>query len=109
MEVILANTCKSLTGSLDSSTGYTIRRHGEKFLSMRKPKGPVPPDGHWRFICLCAQLVQAKLYFADIRVSARELRSAFDEAHAFYGDRLVKANAKQIYNAREVLDFKKWI
>ena len=50
-----------------------------------------------------------KLHIADIRVSAKELRLAFNEARLLYGDRLVKADAEQIYNAREVLDFKDYL
>ena len=48
-------------------------------------------------------------HIADIRVSAKELRLAFNEARLLYGDRLVKADAEQIYNAREVLDFKNYL
>jgi hypothetical protein len=53
-------------------------------------------------------MAQKKICFKDIAVSAKELRLAFNEARLLYGDRLVKADAKQIYNAGEVLGFKNY-
>lgn len=113
MEVILSEQCKSLTGCLGKGYGYFIQRRKAKdgsvrFFSQRSKHPPIPRDGHLRFILACADLAQSKLHITDIRVSAKELREAFNEAHIMYGDRLVKADAKQIYNAREVIDFKKW-
>ena len=115
MEVILSSNCNSFTGSLGRGFGYYIKSHlsyrsgKERFFSQRNSKGPIPPDGHLRFIFACAELAIAKLHIVDIRVSAEEMRAAFNEAHVLYGDRLVKADAEQIINAREVLDFKKWV
>ena len=106
MEIILSNQCQSLTGSLGQGFGYSIQRQHGKFVSKRNSKGKIPRDGHLRFIFACAELAQMKLHISDIRVSAKELRGAFDEAHILYSDRLVKADAKQIYNADEVLKFK---
>ena len=108
MEIILSKQCESLTGSLGSGFGYHIQKRKKGFYAKRNTKGVVPPDGHLKFILSCANLAQSKLHITDIRVSAKELRGAFNEAHILYGDRLVKADAKQIYNAREVIDFKKW-
>jgi hypothetical protein len=113
MEIILSKQCAALTGSLGKGFGYFIVRRWSRtdvkfrYYSQRS-KWEVPADGHLRFIFACAELAQMKTHITDIRVSANELRLAFDEANLFYGDRLVKADAKQIYNAREVLDFKKW-
>ena len=114
MEIILSKHCESLKGTLGSGFGYHIQRRTNhdgtiRFWGVRKSKGVIPAEGHLRFILTCAELAQNGLHIADIRVSARELRSAFYEARALYGDRLVKANAEQIYNAHEVLDFKKWV
>ncbi len=111
MEIILSKQCKSLSGSIGKGFGYFIVGRWSRtdvkyrFYSQRS-KWNVPPDGHLRFIIACAEIAQIKLHIADIRVSAKELRGAFDEAHILYGDRLVKADAKQIYSAGEVLDFK---
>ena len=77
------------------------------FLVLRKSKGVIPPDGHLRFIFTCAELAQLNLHITDVRVCAEELRDAFNEAHYYYSNRLASANAELIYNAREVLDFKR--
>lgn len=113
MEIFLTKQCEALTGSLGKGFGYYIHKrsnlNGEtRFWGVRQAKGEIPADGHLRFIFACAELAQMKTHITDIRVSAKELRLAFNEARLMYGDRLVKADAKQIYNAREVLDFKKW-
>ena len=108
MEIILSKQCESLTGSLARGFGYHIQRRKNRFYANRNTKGVVPTDGHLRFIFACANLAQSKLHITDVRVSAKELRLAFNEARLMYGDRLVKANDKQIYNAGEVLKFKNW-
>ena len=107
MEIFLTKQCESFTGSLGKGFGYHIQRR-KGFFAKRNSKGEIPANGHLRFIFACADLARHKTHIYDIRVSAKELRLAFDEAHILYGDRLVKADAKQIYNALEVLDFKKW-
>ena len=109
MEIIISPMCESITGSLGSGFGYHIQRRKNGFFGKRNSKGDVPPDGHLRFIFTCAELAQNRMHIADIRVTAEELRLAFNEAHMLYGDRLVKANAKYIFNAHEVLKYiKKW-
>ena len=113
MQIFLTTNCCSFTGSLGSSYGYYIKRHPHKdgtvvFHSQRSKHPPVPPNGHLRFIFACAEMAQKKICFQDIAVSAKELRLAFNEARLLYGDRLVKADAKQIYNAGEVLDLKNY-
>ena len=107
MEIFLCKQCISLSGMLSRGQGYFIVHRGKRFFSQRS-KHNVPHDGHLRFIFACADLARLKTHISDIRVSAKELRLAFDEAHILYGDRLVKADAKQIYSAREVLNFKNW-
>lgn len=113
MEIILSKQCESLTGSLGRGFGYYIRgfyckRKNVTHYYAQRSKHAVPPDGHLRFIFTCAELAQNRMHIADIRVSAEELRLAFNEAHMLYGDRLVKADARQIYNALEVVNFKNW-
>ena len=107
MKIILSKQCLSLVGMI-TGCGYHIEHRKNGFFGKRNQNGFVPHDGHWRFIVACADLARHRTHIYDIRVSAKELRLAFDEAHILYGDRLVKADAKQIYNALEVLDFKKW-
>ena len=113
MEIFITKQCEALTGSLGKGFGYHIQRRTDldgktRFWGVRQSNGAIPADGHLRFIFACAKLAGNGLHIADIRVSAKELRLAFNEARLMYGDRLAKANAEQIYNAREVLDFKKW-
>ena len=111
MEIILTKQCESFTGSLGKGFGYHIQRRTNldgktRFWGVRQSNGEIPADGHLRFIFACAELAQLKTHITDIRVSANELRLAFNEANLFYSDRLVKAHAKQIYNAGEALKFK---
>ena len=98
-------------GSLGKGYGYYIRRAPHKDGSVRffsqRSKWDVPAGGHMRFIFTCAEIAQAKLHIADIRVSAKELREAVSEAGRLYGNRLVVAPAKHIYNASDVIEYKK--
>ena len=80
MEIILSDKVKSVTGRLEHTTGYVIRRRGKRFFAMRKPKGDVPHNGHIRFIRICAQTAANGVYFSDISVPAAEFRQALDEA-----------------------------
>ncbi len=85
MELILSRQCESLTGSLGRGFGYHVQRRSDydgtiHFWGVRKSKGTVPPDGHLRFIFLCAELTKMRLHIADIRVSVAELHDALWEA-----------------------------
>ena len=102
MEVILSKQCESLTGLLNRDLGYFIQRRGKRFFSQRS-KYSVPPDGHWRFIVLCAQLAQNKLHIADIRVKREELKQALYEAGCFIAMQHLR---KDNYNARDILNLK---
>ena len=104
MEIILSDRVKSLTGSLGYGFGYSIRRRGNGFFSMRNPKGNVPPDGHWRFIKACAELALQEVHIVDILVTAKELRDALDEAGKIFPSRLVKARKGEIWQASQVFD-----
>lgn len=85
MEIILSKQCESLTGSLGKGFGYFIvgrwSRTDVKYrYYSQRSKWNVPPDGHLRFILACAELAQAKLYIADIRVTRKELSEAIQDA-----------------------------
>ena len=88
MEIILSKQCESLTGALGNGYGYFIqRRRGQDgkyhFFSQRSKHPPIPIDGHLRFIFTCAELAQMGLHVSDIRVPAKELREALEEAGLF--------------------------
>ena len=48
-----------------------------------------------------------RLHISDIRVSAKELREALEEADLWYGIRLKVAKAKQIYNASDIINYRR--
>jgi len=104
MEIILSKQCESLTGSLGRGFGYHIQRRKKGFFAKRDAKGAIPPDGHWRFIVLCAEMAQAKLHISDIRVSGYELKAALYEA--VYIASALCVDVDNEYSAAEVLQFK---
>ena len=109
MEIILSKQCESLTGALGNGYGYFIqRRRGQDgkyhFFSQRSKHPPIPRDGHLRFIFTCAELAQAKLHIADIRVSGYELKSALQEDVLLASALCVDVDNE--YSAAEVLQFK---
>ena len=100
MEIILAITCASLTGTLDKKHGYFIQQRGKRFFGKRKNNN-VPPDGHWRFISDCAEMAVQGLFIGDIRVPEKEMLDALREA-GIYGVGPIGE-----YDARRVLELKK--
>lgn len=80
MEIILAKTCKSLTGSLGRIYGYSITRRDGKFYSIRNPKGPRIRDGHLRFIFECAEMASDGFILSNIKVEGKEFQEALIEA-----------------------------
>ena len=104
MEIILSKQCESLTGSLGKGFGYHIQRRKKGFYAKRNTKGVVPPDGHWEFIVLCAEMARHSLYIADIRVSRKELVKAVEEA-GWCLSRFMD-NLHPTLTAKEVLIFK---
>ena len=102
MEIILARTCKSLTGSLGRIYGYSITRRDGKFVSIRNPKGPRIRDGHLRFIFACAELAQYNFHIANIDVEGEELLQAAREAHV----ELESIEPDEHYDAQQVRDIK---
>ena len=110
MEAILSATCLSLTGTLGRGYGYYLQKRNNRFYAVRM-KQSVPPDGHWRFIVLCAELTQYKLYFSDIKVGWMELSDALYEAGHFVANRHVRQSGvrgvKTTYNAADIVNLKK--
>lgn len=105
MRVILSKQCLSLTGMLERGLGYHLVERKNGFIARRNSKGSVPPDGHLRFIFLCAELAQSKLHITDISLSGYELKYALTEACFLASALLVDPDNE--YNAAEVLQFKK--
>ena len=104
MEVYLTKQCLSLTGMLGRGYGYNLRRTKTgRFFSQRCPKGIVPPDGHWRFIVLCAEIAQNRLHITDISVKREELKQALYEAHIFIAMQHLRLDT---YHARDILNLK---
>ena len=102
MKVILSDMCLSLVGMINTDLGYFLVKRGKSFFSQRSGHG-APPDGHWRFIVLCAELVQNHLYLSDIEVSRNELQSALREARLFVAANHLKL---ETYHARDILNLK---
>ena len=103
MKVLLSQQCLSLTGMLERGLGYHLEQRKNGFFAKRNSKGHVPPDGHWRFIVLCAELARNKLYVTDIRLLAEELEEALQEAGHYVASQNLR---KTIYDARDVLNLK---
>ena len=105
MKVILSSQCLSLTGMLERGLGYSLQRRKSGFYSQRSKHG-APPDGHWRFIVLCAELAKNGLHISDIQVSREELHNALYEAHHFVAAEHVNRWIKLTYNARDIINLK---
>ncbi len=108
MEIFLSKLCESITGSLGQGFGFHIQKRSDsdgtiRFWGVRKSKGTIPPDGHLRFIFLCAELAQNKLHITDIRVSREELKTALYEAHCFIAMQNLRLDT---YHARDILNLK---
>ena len=110
MKVLLSEQCLSLVGTLERGLGYHLQRRKNGFFAKRNTKGFVPPDGHWRFIVLCAETAHHKLAITDIQVSWEELYDALYEAHHFVASEQVRRNyadkCKASYNASDILNLK---
>lgn len=104
MKVILSELCYSLSGSLGRGYGYYLQQTANGCTSHRNTKGFVPPDGHWRFIVLCAEMATGGFPIADIRVSGADLYEALEEAGYYEAAGAVLLTAE--YDAKQVLTFK---
>ena len=103
MKAILSSQCIALTGMLERGLGYHLVQRKNGFFARRDSKGVVPPDGHWRFIVLCAELAQNRLYITDIEVPRCEVQAALKEAG------LPLSGARDVrheLNARDILNLK---
>ena len=110
MEIILTKNCMSLTGSLGRGFGYHIKHRKNGFFIERNSNGDVPPDGHWKMICACADLAEMKLHITDIKVSALEVADALSEAKQStpaYCLRVYPGDYPQVFNTNDILNFKK--
>lgn len=110
MEIFLTSNCESLSGMLDKTSGYFIRAtRAGRFFSQRS-KHTVPPDGHWRFIVLCAEMAYRKRYASDIFIINTELHDALREAglHLAADNVLhhIQQGTKPFYNARDIINLK---
>ena len=94
--------CTALAGMLNSELGYFIAQRPEGFFSQRSAHG-APPDGHLRFIFLCAELAQNHLYISDIQVSREEMKRAIYEAGGYIAMQNLRLDT---YNARDILNLK---
>ena len=94
--------CTSLVGMLNPELGYHLEHRKNGFFAVRNNTG-APRDGHWRFIVLCAELAQNKLYIADVTVQQKELSQALWEAHHFNAARNLRL---PIYHSRDILNLK---
>ena len=95
---------------IERGLGYHLQRRKSGFFAKRNTKGFVPPDGHWRFIVLCAELAQNKLHISDIEVNWIELHNALVEAKLYNIARSVKQDyyfgVRANYNAHDILNLK---
>ena len=95
---------------LERGLGYHLVQRKNGFFARRDSKGPVPPDGHWRFIVLCAELAQNGLHIRDVKVGWMEVQSALYEARHFTASEHVRRNYtdknKATYNASDIINLK---
>ena len=103
MEIILAASCRSLTGSIATGYGYAIKKQGKKFISKQNSRGSVPAWGRLAFIIRCAELAQGKLTISDVRLPVKEFRAAILEAGKQPGFELSCRDGRKTLNAADVL------
>ena len=110
MKIILTKNCQSLTGSLGRGFGYHIKHRKNGFFVERNSNGNVPPEGHWKMICACANLAEMKLHIVDIEIHWDELYDALYEAYHFTAADHVGWNGREAvkltYNARDIINLK---
>ena len=102
MQIILSKDCLALQGLICRDYGYFIVKRGKSFFAQRS-KHSVPPDGHWRFIVLCAELAHNGLYISDISVTRSELHEALTEARRVLATQCLRL---PVYHARDILNLK---
>lgn len=102
MQIILSKDCLALQGLICRDYGYFIVKRRKSFFAQRS-KHSVPPDGHWRFIILCAELAHNGLYISDISVTRSELHEALTEARRVLAAQCLRL---PVYHARDILNLK---
>ena len=108
MTLITSSKVETITGKLDSYTGYFLRvkrsKSGRRTIFSCRRRGYVPPDGHWRFILMCAELAHTGLYATDIVVDGNELYWALYEAGHYVAAKNTKP--RMTYHARDIINLK---
>ena len=110
MQIFLSKNVSSLTGSLNKNYGYAVQKRNGAFYGVRKTKGVVPPDGHWRFLCACAKIAKSKIHATAISVHWSELYDALFEAHHVVAADIVGRNGREAvkldYSADDIINLK---
>ena len=108
MKFVTSSYVETITGKLDSYTGYFLRAKrsntGKYVIYSCRRKGYIPSEGHWRFILNCAEIANAGFYATDVLVPGNELYLALREAHHFVAADNVKPS--MIYHARDIINLK---
>lgn len=103
MQIFLSANCVALAGLIRHDLGYYIRSTKKGNFYAQRSRYNVPPDGHWRFIVLCAELAQNGLHISDIKVSRGEVKDALYEANGFVAMHQLKLDN---YTARDIINLK---
>ena len=109
MKIILSEMTASLVGTLERGLGYHIEHRKNGFFSKRDQRGSVPPDGHLRFIFLCAEMAQQGMHISDVALTREELADALREArctYALFELMRYSEDYPAVFNAQQVMKFK---
>ena len=108
MRLVTSSNVETITGKLDSYTGYYLRvnrsKTGKYVIYSCRKRGYVPRDGHWRFILMCAELAYTGLYATDIIVDFKELYWALYEAGHFIAAQCLYRG--HTFHARDIINLK---
>ena len=108
MRLITSSRVETISGKLESYTGYFLRvkklKSGKRTIYSCRKRGYFLHDGHWRFILMCAEMAYDGLYATDIIVDGKELYWALFEADHFVAANNVKM--KMTYHARDIINLK---
>ena len=108
MTLITSSKVETISGKIDSYTGYFLRvkhsKSGKRTIFSCRKKGYVPPEGHWQFILMCAQIAYDGLYASDVVVDQKELYWALYEAKHFVAAGNVKLT--MTYHAGDIINLK---
>ena len=108
MEVITSSNVETITGKLDSYTGYYLQarrnKNGKVRIFSYRRRGYVPRDGHWRFILMCAEMAYTGLYATDVLVPGNDLYWALYEAGHFIAAQCLYK--RHTFHARDIINLK---